>query len=141
MIRVAYLCTAEMVLLLPMGCGVCTIPRERRTDIPPDLDAARDMLRNSQDELPSAVVAECTEANLLLTFRFTSSFTWQYDYFDADTGLWLARKNDQRGEVIPFMLPCGVRVYPRRVRCGGAVVTEVLAGSRYSIGDTDLPFP
>jgi hypothetical protein len=81
----------------------------------------------------AAAAGECHDSSRLFTVQFTTPFSWQYDYFDGATGAFVGRSSGA-SEYAAFF-PCNSGYWPAPDGCLGAVVTEVIAGTRFSVGD------
>ncbi len=84
----------------------------------------------------SLVVGTCGDGNV---FLFSIADHVMAEYFDPETGAFV-------GKIFPSdaidPICCGITYWPRLIACEGAVVTEVLGGVAYEVGDSiSLPQP
>ena len=132
-------------IALPGCFDLCLLPESSLTDLPENLETEIERLRTLEVEdndglfSEDIVVGICGSDGPRFTVRFIGPFAWQYDYFDASTGAFKARTVGQ-ADVPPF-LPCVVSgtYWPRLISCPDPVVTEVIGGTRWQVGDDRLP--
>ena len=137
---VACLCVA----ISTPGCIFipCPLLRSQVSDAPPNLEAAVAELREAADtaiadglESPDFAAGQCGEEGPLFTFQFIGPFTWQYDYFDRASHAFVGRWIGNTSGDLPWFGPCNDRYWPAPLHCPDRVVTEVIAGDRYRVGD------
>jgi hypothetical protein len=83
------------------------------------------------------VAGTCSGGQYRFIFRFVGPFEWQYEYFDSASGAFVAVERDTSD----VLAPCTHRYWPAVVTCPGHVVTDVIAGTRYHVGDGDGVLP
>jgi len=129
--------------ILAIPCGGCfdrcLSPPSSGAEII-DLETRRaELLTLTPDDLfgidsVELVEGECGPDGPVFLFHFSGPFTWEYDFFDRESGAFVARSIGQ--DDTPPYLPCfGGSFWPWRIACEAATVTDVLAGDRYHVGD------
>lgn len=132
---------AHLAWILAIACSGCfdrclVVPND---SVIVDLPTRRaELLMLTPDDLfgidhLELVEGECGPDGPVFLFHFSAPFTWEYDFFNRESGAFVARTI---GQSDTFPLPCfGGSFWPRQVACEAATVTDVLSGNSYHVGD------
>jgi hypothetical protein len=116
-------------LVLMPGC-FCAAPPADYEDFATELGAMREMYPEGKS-CNVAIAGECNDGDVLFLHEFfiDSGIT---RFFDTDTGAFIGYET-QEGF---WALFCGGRrFHPRPISCRNGVVTEVVCGDGYEVGD------
>jgi len=123
-------------------CELCTTCEERPLEEFPDFESARrdvvelmqQWMCSDQEMFPSAAVGQCADGMIVLTYH--SGLVGETRFFRSDTEAFVALTNSTDCyEEVCF----GRGYWPVRVECDSPIVTEVICGTLYTIGEA-IPF-
>lgn len=123
------------VLLVLIPACFCSAPSVDVEDYDTELTAWREDAENPEQSCNVRITGECDDGRTLFLHEFLID-SGRTVFFDADTREFVAY--EAIGIFVPPIFCFGPKWYPYPVSCEDGVITEVLCGTSYEIGD---PFP